>query len=298
MQFNGVEIEDTFAEAFPIKIARVLITAATRKWALIAAHEATGFGTSVIMCPAEAGVEKVVDGNETPDGRPGVYIQICTFSFKQLEEQLLRRLGQCVLTAPTAAMWDGLPDAEKHFDTGFKLKFFGDGFESETTIMGRKVYKIPMMQGEFIAEHSIGAINGIAGGNFFIFGESQMATLIAAENAVDAISKLEGSITPFPGGIVASGSKVGSINYAKFMKATTNEKFCPTLRDKIKDTKVAADVKAIYEIVINGLREEDIRRSMKAGIEAAVNIPGIKKISAGNYGGSLGKYKFNLHELF
>ena len=296
MELNGVEIEDTFAEAFPIKIARILITGATKRWALVAAQETTGFGTSVIMCPAEAGVEKVVNGDETPDGRPGAYIQICTFGFKSLEEQLLKRLGQCVLTAPTAAMWNGLPDAEKQFDTGFKLKFFGDGFESETNIGGRKAYKIPMMQGDFIAEHNIGAQDGIAGGNFFIMAENQMAALAAAENAVDAIAQLEGTITPFPGGIVASGSKVGFTNY-KFMKATTNEKFSPTLKGKIKDTMVPTDVNAIYEIVINGLTMEAISNSIKAGINAAVKIPGVKKISAGNYGGTLGPYKFNLHEL-
>jgi formylmethanofuran--tetrahydromethanopterin N-formyltransferase len=296
MELNGVEIEDTFAEAFPIKIARILITGASKKWALVAAQEATGFGTSVIMCPAEAGVEKVVNGNETPDGRPGAYIQICTFGFKSLEEQLLKRLGQCVLTAPTAAMWNGLPGAEKQFDTGFKLKFFGDGFESETNIGGRKAYKIPMMQGDFVAEHNIGAQDGIAGGNFFIMADNQMAALAAAENAVDAIAQQDGTITPFPGGIVASGSKVGFTNY-KFMKATTNEKYCPSIKAKIKDTKVPADVNAIYEIVINGLSVEAISNSMKAGINAAVKIPGVKKISAGNYGGTLGPYKFNLKEL-
>lgn len=297
MELNGVEIEDTFAEAFPIKIARVLITGATKKWALVAAQEATGFGTSVIMCPAEAGVEKVVTGNETPDGRPGAYIQICTFGYKSLEEQLLKRMGQCVLTAPTAAMWNGLPKAEKQFDTGFKLKFFGDGFESEANIGGRKAYKIPMMQGDFIAEHSIGAQDAIAGGNFFIMAENQMAALAAAENAVDAIALEDGTITPFPGGIVASGSKVGSINYSKFMKATTNENFSPSIKAKIKDTKVPADVKAIFEIVINGLSVEDINRSMKAGIHAAVTVPGVKKITAGNYGGTLGPFKFQLKDM-
>ena len=297
MELNGVQIEDTFAEAFPIKIARVLITGATKRWALVAAQEATGFGTSVIMCPAEAGVEKVVNGNETPDGRPGVYIQICTFGFKTLEEQLLKRLGQCVLTAPTAAMWNGLPQAEKQFDTGFKLKFFGDGFESETNIGGRKAYKIPMMQGDFVAEHNVGAQDGIAGGNFFILADNQMAALAAAENAVDAIAQQDGTITPFPGGIVASGSKVGFTNY-KFMKATTNEKYCPSIKAKIKDTKIPADVNAVYEIVINGLSVEAVGKSIKAGIEAAVKIPGVKKISAGNYGGTLGPYKFNLKDLF
>lgn len=296
MEINGVEIEDTFAEAFPIKIARILITGATKKWALTAAQEATGFGTSVIMCPAEAGIEKVVNGNETPDGRPGAYIQICTFGFKSLEEQLLKRLGQCVLTAPTAAMWNGLPDVEKQFDVGFKLKFFADGFESETSIGGRKAYRVPMMQGDFIAEHNIGAQDGIAGGNFIILAENQMAALAAAESAVDAIGELEGTITPFPGGIVGSGSKTGAINY-KFLKATTNEKFCPSIKNKVEGSIVPADVNGIYEIVINGLDQKAIAASMTAGIKAAVKIPGVKRISAGNYGGSLGPHKFYLKDL-
>ncbi|AEH61855.1 formylmethanofuran/tetrahydromethanopterin N-formyltransferase [Methanosalsum zhilinae DSM 4017] len=296
MELNGVEIEDTFAEAFPIKMGRVLITAATRKWAEVAAQEATGFGTSVIMCPAEAGIERFVSGDSTPDGRPGVYIQICTFGYKSLEEQLLERLGQCVLTAPTTAMYNGLPDAEKQFDTGFKLKFFADGMESEDEMNGRKVYRIPLMEGDFIAEHSVGAVEGVAGGNFFILGDCQMSALTAAEVAVDAIQQTEGSITPFPGGIVASGSKPGANKY-KFLKATANERFCPSIKDKIEDTQVPEDVNGIYEIVINGLDVDAVSTAMAAGIKAAVKIPGIKKITAGNYGGNLGPYKFNLHEI-
>ncbi len=296
MELNGIEIEDTFAEAFPIKIARVLITGATERWALVAANEATGFGTSVIACPAEAGIEKIVSGDETPDGRPGVYIQICTFGYKAMEEQLLNRLGQCVLTAPTAHMFNGLPDAEKQFDTGFKLKFFGDGIESELDVGGRKSYAVPMMEGDFIAEHSIGAVEGIAGGNFFMLAENQMAALAAAEVAVDAICEVDGVITPFPGGIVASGSKVGANNYS-FLKATSNEKFSPSVKDKVEGSNVPADVNGIYEIVINGLNENVISEAMLAGIKAAVQIPGMKKISAGNFGGNLGPYKFNLHDI-
>jgi formylmethanofuran--tetrahydromethanopterin N-formyltransferase len=274
-----------------------LITAASKRWALVAAQETTGFGTSVIGCPSEAGIEKVVAGDVTPDGRPGVYIQICTFGYKAMEEQLLKRLGQCVLTAPTTAMWNGLPNSEKQFDMGFKLKFFADGYESETQVGGRKAYKIPMMQGDFIAEHNIGAQEGIAGGNFIILAENQMTALAAAENAVDAISEIEGTITPFPGGIVGSGSKTGANKY-KFLKATTNEKFCPTLKNTVEGSKVPADVNGIYEIVINGLNQKVISESMVAGIKAAVKIPGVKRISAGNYGGTLGPFKFNLHELF
>ena len=298
MEINGVEIEDTFAEAFPIKISRVLITAATKRWAEIAATEATGFGTSVIMCPAEAGIERFATCEETPDGRPGVYIQICTFKFDALEHQLLERLGQCVLTAPTTAVFNGMPEAEKQFNVGFKLKFFGDGMESQKEISGCKMHCIPLMEGDFLVEENIGAVSGIAGGNFFIFGDSQMSALTAAEVAVDAIRELEGTITPFPGGIVASGSKSGSNKYAKFMKATANERYCPTIRDKVPDTQIPADVKSVYEIVINGVNEDVIKKAMTVGIKAAVTVPGIKKISAGNYGGKLGKYQLKLHDLF
>ena len=296
MEIKGVEIEDTFAEAFPIKVARVLITAANKHWAEVAALEATGFGTSVIMCPAEAGIEKFVTGKETPDGRPGVYIQICTFGYKAMEEQLLERIGQCVLTAPTTAVFNGLPDAEKQFDTGFKLKFFADGTESETEVSGRKAYKIPMMEGDFIVEHSIGAVEGVAGGNFFILADCQMTGLTAAENAVAAIQELEGSITPFPGGIVASGSKPGANKY-KFLKATANEKFCPSIKDKVEGTEIPDDVNVVYELVINGTSVEAVGNAIAAGIKAAVATHGVKKITAGNYGGSLGPHKFNLHDL-
>jgi formylmethanofuran--tetrahydromethanopterin N-formyltransferase len=296
MELNGVEIEDTFAEAFPIKIARVLITAATKKWALIAATEATGFGTSVIHCPAEGGIEKVVGGDETPDGRPGVYIQICTFGYKSLEAQLMSRLGDCVLPAPTAHMYNGLPDAEKQIDTGNKLRYFGDGMETLEEIGGRQVYRIPMMEGDFITELNIGAVEGIAGGNFFILAENQMAALAAAETAVDAIALVDGVITPFPGGIVASGSKTGANNY-KFLKATSNEKFSPSIKNKVEGSNVPADVNGIYEIVINGLNDKVISQAMLAGIKAAVKIPGVKKISAGNFGGTLGPFKFYLKDL-
>ena len=297
MKVNGVEIEDTFAEAFPSKVGRVLITGATRRWAEVAAQEATGFGTSVIMCPAEAGIEKKAKPSETPDGRPGYYIQICHMSKKGLEEQLLARLGQCVLTAPTAAAFNGLPDVEDRFDIGFKLKFFADGYEKEVEVGGRKCWAVPMMEGDFIIENDISYVDGVAGGNFFIFAETQPSGLAAAKAAVDAIMDLEGSITPFPGGIVASGSKVGANKY-KFLKATTNEKFAPSIRDQVEGTQIPENVKAVYELVINGINEDAVKEATKVGILAATKIPGVVKITAGNYGGKLGKYIINLNELF
>ncbi|MGB7571940.1 MAG: formylmethanofuran--tetrahydromethanopterin N-formyltransferase [Methanothrix sp.] len=292
MEINGVEIEDTFAEGFPIKVARVLITAVTEHWALVAAREATGFGTSVIGCSAEAGIESIVGGDETPDGRPGVNIQICNMGYKNLESSLLHRLGQCVLTAPTAAAFSGMSQAEKQFDTGKKLGFFGDGYQKQGEMFGRKVWKIPLMSGDFIIEENFGAVDGIAGGNFLILAQNQAAGLMAAEAAVDAIGRVKGCITPFPGGVVASGSKVGS-RY-KFLKASTNTAFCTSLREDGVCT-LSEDVSAVFEIVINGVDKEAISAAMKAGINAACRVPGVLKISAANYEGKLGSHQFPLH---
>ena len=292
MEINGVEIEDTFAEGFPIKVARVLITAVTEHWALVAAREATGFGTSVIGCSAEAGIESIVGGDETPDGRPGVNIQICNMGYKNLESSLLYRLGQCVLTAPTAAAFSGMSQAEKQFDTGKKLGFFGDGYQKQEEMFGRKVWKIPLMSGDFIIEENFGAVDGIAGGNFLILAQNQAAGLMAAEAAVNAIGRVKGCITPFPGGVVASGSKVGS-RY-KFLKASTNTAFCTSLREDGVCT-LSEDVSAVFEIVINGVDKEAISAAMKAGINAACRVPGILKISAANYEGKLGSHQFPLH---
>ncbi|MDD4580154.1 MAG: formylmethanofuran--tetrahydromethanopterin N-formyltransferase [Methanothrix sp.] len=292
MEINGIAIEDTFAEGFPIKMARVLITAVTERWAIEAAREATGFGTSVIGCPAEAGIECIVSGDETPDGRPGVNILICNMGYKNLENSLLFRVGQCVLTAPTTSAFSGMPQAEKQFDTGRKLKFFGDGFEKQAEMFGRSVWTIPRMSGDFIVEQSFGAMDGIAGGNFLILAQNQSAGLMAAEAAVDAIGKVKGTITPFPGGVVASGSKVGS-KY-KFLKASTNTAFCTSLREDGVCT-LSEDISSVFEIVINGVSKEAIGAAMKAGINAACRVPGVLKISAANYEGKLGTHQFPLH---
>lgn len=297
MEINGVDIEDTFAEAFGIQVSRILVTAATKKLAKIAATEATGYGTSVIGCPAEAGIDGYVPPEQTPDGRPGYMVMICNPSKKKLDHELLERIGMGILTAPTTAVFDALDDADEKLKIGFKLKFFGDGFEKEVEVAGRKVNSIPIMSGDFLIDSELGIKEGVAGGNFFIMGDSQASALIAAEVAVDAIMSIEGTITPFPGGMVASGSKVGSNKY-KFLDASTNEKMCVTLKDEVEDSEVPADVNGIYEIVIDGVNEEAVKQAMKEGIKAACTVPGIIKISAGNYGGSLGAYQLKLQELF
>jgi len=292
-----VEIEDNFAEAFGIKVSRILITAATKKLALVAATEATGYGTSVIGCPAEAGIDGYVPPQETPDGRPGYIIMICNMNKDKLDHELLERVGMCVLTAATTAVFDWMEEPDEKLKTGQKLKFFGDGYEQTLDIQGRKIHSIPLMSGDFLVEAELGIRAGVAGGNFFILADNQPAGLLAADAAVDAIEAVAGAITPFPGGIVASGSKVGSTKY-KFLGASTNEKMCVTLKDEVEGCQIPENVNGVYEIVIDGLDEEAVKAAMKAGIEAAVKISGVIQISAGNFGGNLGKYQIKLHELF
>ena len=293
MEINGVTIDNTYAEAFPTWICRIIITAVTQEWARKAATEATGFATSAIGCPCEAGIEQELEGTQTPDGRPGVSILICA-SKKKLKDQVVERLAECVLTAPTTAVFNGITTAEEKI--AVKLHFFGDGYEYQKEVGGRKCWVIPIMNGEYVGEEEFGIVKGVAGGNFFVMGENQMAALMGAEVAADAIAKVPGTITSFPGGIVASGSKVGSLKY-KFMPASTNEKYCPTLREKVPDSKIPAGVKAVYEIVIDGLDEKSVAAAMAAGIRAAVHVPGVKFISAGNFGGTLGPYKIELHKV-
>jgi formylmethanofuran--tetrahydromethanopterin N-formyltransferase len=292
MEFNGVIFEDTYAEGFPVWVARVVITAVTKEWAYKAATEATGFATSTIGCPCEAGIERFLSPEETPDNRPGFSILICCGK-KALKEQVLERVSECVLTAPTTAVFNGKAGSEEIIP--IKLHFFGDGYETKIEIGNIQCWSIPIMGGDFIVEEEIGAVKGVAGGNFLIMGDSQMSTLVAAEAAVSAIESVPGCITPFPGGIVSSGSKVGSKKY-KFMSASTNEKFCPTIREKVPDTEIPENVKAVYELVIDGVDEASVKAAMKAGVQAACRVPGVVKITAGNYGGNLGPFKFHLKD--
>ncbi|MBS7251245.1 MAG: formylmethanofuran--tetrahydromethanopterin N-formyltransferase [Candidatus Freyarchaeota archaeon] len=277
-------------------MSRILITAKNEKWARIAASVSTGFATSAIGCPCEAGIDKIVPAAETPDKRPGAIVMFCA-SKKNLEKVLIDRVGQCILTCPTTAVFDALgEEPEEVFDTGNKMKYFGDGFQKKGEVAGKEVYRIPVMEGEFIIEKDFGAKKGIAGGNFFILAQTEDQGLAAAEAAVEEIQKIDKVILPFPGGICRSGSKVGSLKY-KFMHATTNQKYCPTLKGQIEDSELPGDVNSVFEIVINGLTLDLVKKAMSVGIKTVKNMPGIKKITAGNYGGQLGKHFIYLKEL-
>jgi formylmethanofuran--tetrahydromethanopterin N-formyltransferase len=293
---TGCLIEDTFAEMFPMWAGRILITAENEKWALTAAKTATGFAASIIMSPAEAGIEGIVTPEESPDGRIGALIQIFHTTRRDLKTQMSLRIGQCIMTCPTTAAFDALPKAKRILKVGRSLRLFGDGFQKMDLVAGRKVWRIPVMEGEFMVEDSFGTVKAVASGNFLILAKEQKSGLLAAEEAIKAINqKVQGVIMPFPGGICGSGSKIGSMKYK--LAASTNHPFCPTLRKILPDSQVPDNVDSVYEIVINGLDSESVKKAMAEGIKAAVKVPGIIKISAGNYGGNLGPFRAYLKEV-
>jgi formylmethanofuran--tetrahydromethanopterin N-formyltransferase len=289
---NGVEIEDAFAEAFSMVWARVLVTAADGHWLAAAINAATGFATSIIGCGVEAGLEEYT--RKTPDGRPGASLLFFAMGKKALEESLIMRVGQALMTCPTTAVYNGAK-SEKMMDIGGKLRYFGDGFQTSKVIRGKRYWRIPVMEGEFVVEESFGRLDGIGGGNFLILAESDESALAAAREAVMAINPLPGVILPFPGGVVRSGSKVGS-RY-KFMKASTNTEYCPTIRRQAKKTRLARGVNSVLEIVIDGVDANSINCAMETGIVAACSVTGVRLISAGNYGGGLGSHHFGLHSI-
>ncbi len=296
MNINGVSIDATFAEAFPMRATRVVITAQNAKWARIAAETMTGFATSVIACGCEAGIERELDPSETPDGRPGVAALIFAMGGKTLAKQVETRAGQCVLTCPTTALFSGLTEGDP-IPLGKNLRFFGDGFQIAKRIGGRRYWRVPVMDGEFLCEENAGMVKAVGGGNFLILGDSQPQVLAACEAAIEAMRKVPNVIMPFPGGVVRSGSKVGS-KY-KALNASTNDAFCPTLKGQTR-TELSPEIESVMEIVIDGLTAEDINQAMRVGIEAACALGpqnGIRRISAGNYGGKLGPFLFHLQEI-
>lgn len=293
LRVNGVEIVDTFAEAFPMTAARAIVTADTARWAEIAGRTMSGYATSVIACDAEAAIERVMTPEETPDGRPGVSVLVFAFSRDALEKALANRVGQCVMTCPTTACYNGLLLGEKTINVGGRLRFFGDGFQASKRLEGRRYWRVPVMDGEFTCEETFGTTKGVAGGNILMLGKDPGTTLIAAEAAVAAMRLVPDVIMPFPGGIARSGSKVGS-KYKKLL-ASTNTAYAPTMRG-IGVSELPESVRCVYEIVIDGLSLQAVERAMAVGLRAACDGE-LEQISAGNYGGKLGPFHVRLTEI-
>jgi formylmethanofuran--tetrahydromethanopterin N-formyltransferase len=296
MNVNGVAIDDTFAEAFGMSGTALLITADSAKWAMIAAQTMTGFGTSVIGCGAECGIDCEVPPGKTPDGRPGVRVLIFGFSPDALLPQLKNRVGQCVLTSPGSACYNGLHTTQR-LALSAGPRFFGDGWQISKRFGGRRFWRVPVMDGEFTIEDTCGVTTeAVGGGNLLLLGRERVGLLETAEAAVAAIAKVPDVITPFPGGIVRSGSKVGS-KY-KGALASTNNAFCPTLKGTTK-TELDADTIAVLEIVIDGLTSKAVSDAMRVGLKAVTDIgaaKGVTRVSAGNYGGKLGQHHYHLKD--
>jgi formylmethanofuran--tetrahydromethanopterin N-formyltransferase len=294
MNIRGVFIEETFAEAFTMRVARLIVTGRSMRWAREAALKLTGFATSVIGCKCEAGIERTLAETETPDGRPGISILFMVMSKDDMGKRLIERVGQTVLTCPTTACYDGLPAAPDRVGVGSALRFFGDGFQASKLIGGERFWRIPVMEGEFLVQEKFGMVKGVGGGNFLILARSADAALAAAEAAADAIAGHPGVILPFPGGVVRSGSKVGS-RRIKSMIASTNDAYCPTLR-AVTTSALPDTVNSVLELVINGTDADAIAGAMRVGIDAACR-DGVVSISAGNYGGKLGPHHFHLRKI-
>ena len=293
MQIGQTTILDTFAEAFDMRYTRLVVTASEDYWLDIALREATGYSTSVIACDAETGVSQSIKPESTPDGRCGAALLMFGFSTAAIMKAVVGRVGQCIMTCPTTACFNGLSDAVETIPLGKHLRFFGDGYQKSKKISADRYWRIPVMDGEFLGEDQAGIAKGVAGGNIILQAESQATGLAAARRAAEAIRETPGVITPFPGGVVRSGSKVGS-RY-KGLKASTADAYCPTLRGRV-ESQLLTDAHCAYEIVIDGTDEPTVGQAMRIAIEAAAG-EGVLAIGAGNYGGKLGKHHFHLREL-
>ncbi|MDW3096356.1 MAG: formylmethanofuran--tetrahydromethanopterin N-formyltransferase [Gammaproteobacteria bacterium] len=293
MKIKKTEIVDTFAEAFEMWGSRVIITADTLGWARAAAQSMTGFATSVIRCKCEAAVECEIAREDTPDGRPGISVLLFTMAKDNMSARLVDRIGQCVMTCPTTACYNGIP-SEDTVPVGGRLRYFGDGYQISKKVGDRKLWRIPVMEGEFVVDDSFGVQPAVGGGNLLIYGPNRSTTLRASLAAADAMKEISGVFLPFPQGVVRSGSKVGS-KY-KGLIASTNDEYCPTLRGFAPKTQIPDGIEAVYEIVVDGLDEESVAEAMKRGMHTAAE-KGATLISAGNYGGDLGKYHFHLNKI-
>jgi formylmethanofuran--tetrahydromethanopterin N-formyltransferase len=293
VELDGTLIEDTFAEAFRMRYVRLIVTAQDEHWLDAGLREFTGYSTSIISCDAEIGVERYLTAEETPDGRGGAALMVFGFSAESLAAVVPNRTGQCLMTCPSTAVFDGLAAGESRIALGKHIRFFGDGFQKSKLVAGHRYWRIPVMDGEFLVEDKLYVEKGVGGGNMILQAATLQAALDAARRASAAIAEVAGVITPFPGGVARSGSKVGS-RY-KSLKASTADAYCPTLRGRV-ETRLHEQAHCAYEIVIDGADEHRVAAAMAAGIRAAAG-PGVVAITAGNYGGKLGKFHFHLHEL-
>ena len=293
MKLGATRIDDTFAEAFPMRFTRLIVTAVDDHWLDAAVREMTGYSSSVIACDLECGLEHRLAPTETPDGRPGASLLAFGFNVKALQSAVPNRAGQCIMTCPSTALFNGWEVETESIALGKHVRYFGDGFQKSKKLGKRRFWRIPVMDGEFVIEDKAGVGKGVGGGNIIIQAATPAAGLAAARRGVEALAAIPGLITPFPGGVARSGSKVGS-RYPK-LPASTSDAFCPTLRGRVT-TKLDDGVESVLEIVIDAIDADTIAAGMRAAAHAAAG-DGVIAISAGNYGGKLGKHHFSLRDV-
>lgn len=293
MKLRGTEIFDTFAEAFGMRYTRLVITAHDAYWLDAAVRAMTGYASSVIACDAECGLEQWVAPHLSPDGRLGAAVMVFGFSAEAVGKSVANRVGQCVMTCPTTAVYNGLEGTTERVPLGKSLRYFGDGFQKSKQVDGRRYWRVPVMDGEFLVEEWLGVAKGVGGGNLILQATSMEIGLAAARRGVESIVQLPGVIAPFPGGVARSGSKVGS-RYKKLV-ASTADAYCPTLRGRV-ESALLAEADCGYEIVIDGASEAAVATAMATAMRAMAG-DGVLAIGAGNYGGKLGKFQFRLREL-
>ncbi|MFP6612903.1 MAG: formylmethanofuran--tetrahydromethanopterin N-formyltransferase [Pirellulales bacterium] len=293
MQIQNTEIIDTFAEAFSMCFARLVVTAHDDYWLDAGLREFTGYSSSVISCDAETGIERLLSQDQTPDGRIGASVLVFGFSVEALAKSVPNRVGQCLMTCPTTAVYDGLPESDQRIGLGKQIRYFGDGFQKSKLLFGRRYWRIPVMDGEFLVEDKVGVAKGIAGGNIILQARSTDAALAAARRGTEALDQMDGVIAPFPAGVVRSGSKVGSVY--KGLVASTSDSYCPTLRGRV-ETNLSNAAASALEIVLDGVSEQAVAAALRVVIQSAAGND-VVAIGAGNYGGKLGKFQFHLHDL-
>jgi formylmethanofuran--tetrahydromethanopterin N-formyltransferase len=296
-------VEDTYAEAFEGLYCRVILTADDKETLRKVAEDATST-PSVVIGRTEGGIEKYLSKKETPDKRIGVLLQFWSKidedkpfekSLARFEKELSYRIRQDILVKPFTTLFDALPKARGKLDMMERVGHCGDGYEWTEKRFGRQMIIVPIMVPDFQIERYLGYAHGVSGANFWIMCKTKKALYESGKKALEAIRKVEGVITPFD--VCSAGSKAET----KFplIGPTTNHPFCPSLKKKLgKESRVPEGVRYIPEIVIDGVSLDAVKKAIRMGIEAVGYVNGVVKISAGNYGGKLGKYKISLRELF
>jgi formylmethanofuran--tetrahydromethanopterin N-formyltransferase len=297
------EIEDTYAEAFDGLFCRIIVTADDAETLQKAAEDAAAT-PSIVVGRVESGIEKWLSEKETPDRRKGALVQFwggidqkrpLSDSLKRFEIELSIRIRQDILVKPFTAVFDALPKAGGKMDMMERVGHCGDGYEWTEKRHGREVLVVPIMVPDFIIERYIGYAHGISGANFWVMCRTKESVKESGEKALEAVHKVDGVITSFD--VCSAGSKTET--RFPWIGPTTNHLYCPSLKKRLGEaSKVPDGVNYIPEIVIDGISMKAVKKAMMAGIDAALKVKGVVRVSAGNYGGKLGDYKIYLRELF